>query len=277
MGGKRDFVICATITILVMGVILGSSNLFESAEALKAKGVSTNKYGTATKGMVCGDKLCSEVTEDEKKAEDEKRLEEKIQQKKEEQKMTKPVPAPEKTPETPMENKDTSKTFLTNPSKFPTTKMIATIPSSGSVYTLIFQVCATNDVDMRAPEVVISSDSAVKNVKLNKIILKGTCTKTVSSIKANDSASLAIKVIDKTKLNKMIEKAEQSLEKIEKEIADINNQLQAKYNALTGEIKNGSPEANEINGLVSKLSELRTQKVQLKLEYYELMYIIKPN
>ena len=47
----------------------GTSMVFEilpQADALKGQGVPTNQYGSATKGIVCGDRLCSEVKAEEK-------------------------------------------------------------------------------------------------------------------------------------------------------------------------------------------------------------------
>jgi septal ring factor EnvC (AmiA/AmiB activator) len=129
---------------------------------------------------------------------------------------------------------------------------------------------------MRAPEVVISSDSEVKIVKLNKIILKDTCAKTVSSIKAIDPSSIVMKAIDKTNLNKKIEKNEKEFEKLEIEIANVNDQIRIKSNLISWQFPDYEL-AKEINGLAMELSELRKQKDQLKFEYYELIYKIKGN
>ena len=47
-------------TILLSGAIVTSTSV-QSVEALKAQGVSSSSYGSKTKGMVCGDRLCSEI------------------------------------------------------------------------------------------------------------------------------------------------------------------------------------------------------------------------
>jgi hypothetical protein len=49
-------------TILLSGFIVGAIflNYFEEAEGLKSEGNSVKKFGSATKHLVCGDKLCSE-------------------------------------------------------------------------------------------------------------------------------------------------------------------------------------------------------------------------
>lgn len=42
------------------GLIFGFMVPYEKADAAKASNVKTWKYGAKTKGIVCGDKLCSE-------------------------------------------------------------------------------------------------------------------------------------------------------------------------------------------------------------------------
>lgn len=42
------------------GLIFGFTITYEEVDAAKASKVKTWKYGAKTKGIVCGDKLCSE-------------------------------------------------------------------------------------------------------------------------------------------------------------------------------------------------------------------------
>jgi len=51
------------ITILFTAGIAASADLIQDAEAAKSKGTKIQKYGSATKNLVCGDKLCSEIEE----------------------------------------------------------------------------------------------------------------------------------------------------------------------------------------------------------------------
>ena len=280
MTTKITFVVTLfTISVLLLGTMATPLNMLPSAEALKGQGVSSSKYGSATKGTVCGDKLCSEVrAEEAKKQEKEKEVKETSQQQSTENKKEIPPSTSQKKNTAPVEDKskDSSKTFITKPGKFPIAKILSSVPSSQNTHSLIFQVCASEQVDMRAPEVVISSDSAVKNVKLNNVLLKGTCSKTASAILATDSSSISIKVIDKTKLNKMIEKTEKELDRIKNEIEDINSQLQTKLNTPAEELRNNPNKVKEINELILKLKDLREERRQLTMEYYELIYTLKP-
>ena len=50
------------ISILATMAVVTGIDMIPEAEALKkGKGVNVSKYGSATKGIVCGDQLCSEV------------------------------------------------------------------------------------------------------------------------------------------------------------------------------------------------------------------------
>lgn len=54
-----------SIAILLTVTVVASVDLSQTADAAKAKGTTTQKYGSATKSLVCGDKLCSEVEQSE--------------------------------------------------------------------------------------------------------------------------------------------------------------------------------------------------------------------
>ena len=51
------------ITILLTAGIAASVDVIEDASALKSKGTKQQKYGSATKHLVCGAQLCSEIEE----------------------------------------------------------------------------------------------------------------------------------------------------------------------------------------------------------------------
>ena len=51
------------ITILLTAGIAASVDVIEDANAIKSKGTKTQKYGSATKHLVCGAQLCSEIEE----------------------------------------------------------------------------------------------------------------------------------------------------------------------------------------------------------------------
>ena len=47
--------------VLITGTIAASVSLLEDAEAAKAQGKTTKQFGKKITGIVCGDRLCSEV------------------------------------------------------------------------------------------------------------------------------------------------------------------------------------------------------------------------
>ncbi|WP_316505185.1 DUF1264 domain-containing protein [Nitrosopumilus sp.] len=55
------------IAILLIAAIAVPMDLGQTADAVKAKGVSNPQYGEATKNKVCGDMLCSEVSSEDRK------------------------------------------------------------------------------------------------------------------------------------------------------------------------------------------------------------------
>jgi len=59
---NNRFAILFSVVILLTVTIVTSIDVLPTADATKAKGTSTQKYGTATKSVVCGDRLCSEIS-----------------------------------------------------------------------------------------------------------------------------------------------------------------------------------------------------------------------
>lgn len=55
------------IAILLIAAFVVPMELGHTADAVKAKGVSNSQYGEATKDKVCGDRLCSEISPEERK------------------------------------------------------------------------------------------------------------------------------------------------------------------------------------------------------------------
>jgi len=82
------------ITILLTAGIAASVDVIEDANALKSKGTRNQQYGSATKNLVCGAQLCSEIEETP-----------------EPKKEVKPAPVPKQEPKT--QPKSEPKTTLT--------------------------------------------------------------------------------------------------------------------------------------------------------------------
>ena len=62
---KRVFSAAVMVVILATMTTVVTIDTIPDVEALKGKGVENGKYGSATKGIVCGDMLCSEIEQTE--------------------------------------------------------------------------------------------------------------------------------------------------------------------------------------------------------------------
>ena len=100
MINQTTFTALFAITVLLLGTTAGPLGLMQSADALQGQGVPTSKYGSATKGKVCGDKLCSEVRTEKAKEENKKKEQVKTEKKTEEVKKAEQVPPKDKKAET---------------------------------------------------------------------------------------------------------------------------------------------------------------------------------
>ena len=62
---NKQLTVVFSMAILLTVTVVASVVLSQTADATKAQGTPTPKYGSATKSQVCGDKLCSEVNQSE--------------------------------------------------------------------------------------------------------------------------------------------------------------------------------------------------------------------
>ena len=158
----------------------------------------------------------------------------------------------------------------------PTAKILSIAPTNVlNTHTVIFQVCAGDQTSMRAPEVVVASLFETKSVKLNKAIAKNTCTITATQLTAFDPNNIKIKVIDKSKLNTMIDASEKRLVNIKKSISDSNAELQDLMATIPGNTPTKVSDVQKINQIASKLVEYRKELSDARTEYYRLLYILK--
>ena len=128
---------------------------------------------------------------------------------------------------------------------------------------------------MRAPEVVMSSDSEVKRISLNKSIAPNTCKTTATMINAFDSDTIKVKKVDKSKINTMITVAEKKLVKVKKEISATNDELATLIAAIPSDYSLAGKQAKQINDVTSKLVELRKELQDARSEYYKLLFILR--
>lgn len=63
---KRNTLMAMAFLAVTLSVVTVSITDFHNAEAAKASGTTTQKYGAATKNKVCGDQLCTDVSSEKK-------------------------------------------------------------------------------------------------------------------------------------------------------------------------------------------------------------------
>lgn len=63
---NKQLAVVFSMAILLSVTVVASVDLLQTADAAKAKGTTTQKYGLATKSKVCGDKLCSDIPPEER-------------------------------------------------------------------------------------------------------------------------------------------------------------------------------------------------------------------
>jgi galactose mutarotase-like enzyme len=98
------------ITILLTAGIAASVDVIEDANAIKSKGTKTQKYGSATKNIVCGDRLCSEIEGTQEPKQEVKPAPVPKQEPKQE---PVPTPAPKTTPQ-PVQKTQTQQDWQTS-------------------------------------------------------------------------------------------------------------------------------------------------------------------
>ena len=76
---KTTILVMVTISVLLTGAIAGPMALFQSVEALKSQGNPVPATGSK---KVCGDRLCSEIPEEEKLKKEEEKKKEQVKQEK---------------------------------------------------------------------------------------------------------------------------------------------------------------------------------------------------
>ncbi|QLH03336.1 hypothetical protein C5F47_07140 [Nitrosopumilus cobalaminigenes] len=135
-------------------------------------------------------------------------------------------------------------------------------------YTYVFEACA-GDKPIRSPEVVVSSDSEVRSVKLAIDLSPNACQVSATQIKAASPDTIKGKLFTKDTVTKMANTAE-------KRLGDIKVLLSERNTALQKLVKSpDSPEnTSKLVKLSSEIVELRKELKDARAEYYRLLFII---
>ncbi len=135
-------------------------------------------------------------------------------------------------------------------------------------HTYIFEACA-GDKPIRSPEVVVTSDSEVRSVKLASDLSSNACIISSTIIRASDSGTIDAKLFTKNTVTKMVSDAE-------KRLSNVKIMLNEKNTTLQKLIK--QPDSTENTSKIIKITqeivELRKELKDARAEYYRLLFLI---
>ena len=138
-------------------------------------------------------------------------------------------------------------------------------------YIHVFEVCA-KDKNIRAPEVLVTSDSESKKVKLSQKIMPDKCYTTSAKIKATDPGSITASLTNKGMIT-------DKLTELETKIADIQQKLAATKKDFSGVTKQesttlGDAEKMQITNAANEISKLRAELNQAKNELNKYLFAL---
>lgn len=138
---------------------------------------------------------------------------------------------------------------------------IASSNPAVSSYHVVFQVCA-NDLTIRLPEVIISSDSETRYVKLVDRIPANTCEVNAGKIKAASTDSIQLQLVNKGGVTK-------KLTELETKVNDLTEKLNAERAKLATRVAQAesmsgfAPEEKRLDTIADLRAQLNTAKSEL--------------
>ncbi len=138
-------------------------------------------------------------------------------------------------------------------------------------YIYVFDACAA-DKTIRAPEVLITSDSEAKTVKLAKKIMANTCFSSSAIIKATDPNSITGSLTNKGLIS-------DKLSELEANVADLQQKLSVLKKNFSGLVKQDSTTLDDdskimINDSTSEIVQLRADLNRAKGELNKYLFAL---
>lgn len=128
-------------------------------------------------------------------------------------------------------------------------------------YHAIFEVCAKGTT-IRLPEVIVSSDSETRYVKLVEKINANTCETNTAKIKANNPDTISIQLVNKGGITKKITE-------LESKVKMLTDELNAERTTLSSRIQQAEvpsefkPDPNRLTKIADLRNQLNTAKDEL--------------
>lgn len=142
-----------------------------------------------------------------------------------------------------------------------------------SAYNFIFEVCA-NEKTIRSPEVLISSDSEVRSIKLADRIMANSCNTSVAVIKASNPDSIQITLVNKGGITEKITSLENKVQELQEKLNEEKSSLKTSSHMLEKQ----SDYKQRVTESANKISELRKELNAAKeeLNKYLFSFYAKP-
>lgn len=134
-------------------------------------------------------------------------------------------------------------------------------------YNVIFEVCSS-DKAIRAPEVLLSSDSEVKRIKLSNKILANSCEISAGTIRTTNLDSITATLINQGGITDRITSLENKIKELQEKLGG------EKTNLATSARMSEKPTdyKQKVSDSTGKISELRKELNAAKEEYYRYLF-----
>ena len=138
-------------------------------------------------------------------------------------------------------------------------------------YLYVFDVCA-NDKTIRAPEVLVKSDSEAKTVKLAQKIATNSCYTSSAVIKATNPDSISAILTNKEQVSDHITELETNVSNLQQKISDLKKSLSdlTKLDSATLDVDS----KKKITETTNQISTLRTELNLAKDELNKYLFLL---
>ena len=150
--------------------------------------------------------------------------------------------------------------------KIPTSPGIAATAPPAAGYHVVFEVCG-GDQGIRSPEVIITSDSETRYVKLAEKILPNSCEINAGKIKAASPESIDLKLVNKGGVTAKITQ-------LEDKVRDLQEKLDAEKSQLGSRIKQTNELTESEHEIVTKIVEMRNELNKAKHELNSYLFAL---
>lgn len=142
-----------------------------------------------------------------------------------------------------------------------------------SPYNYVFKVCAF-DEKIRSPEVIITSDSETKSVKLPRDVSANACNTTAVKVRASDPDSISSRLLNHGGVTEAITELENKITSLKSDLT-VEREKLSSINSETPD----SDRAKKVSAIHNKITDIRNElnKVRAELQKYLLLLSLSSN